>query len=128
LLKNDEGWGRRGNLGFPTKLHKCIFFIYILKMEMSDKTDKEDATGEINTPTNIFNESVLEKIKNKIENMTKFQHIEVLKIIKKNKTIKINENKNGVYINMSYLPKKTINELETYIKYIDDQTAILKNQ
>jgi hypothetical protein len=97
-------------------------------MEMSDKTDKEDATGEINTPTNIFNESVLEKIKNKIENMTKFQHIEVLKIIKKNKTIKINENKNGVYINMSYLPKKTINELETYIKYIDDQTAILKNQ
>jgi hypothetical protein len=96
-------------------------------MEIGDKTEKEDATGEINTSTNIFNESVLEKIKSKIENMTKFQHIEVLKIIKKNKTIKINENKNGVYINMSYLPKKIVYELETYIKYIDDQSAILNN-
>jgi len=78
-----------------------------------------------NPPASIYNEVVLEKIKNKIENMTNFQHIEILKIIKKNKNIKINENKNGVYINMSYLPKKTIYDLETYIKYIDDQTAIL---
>lgn len=79
----------------------------------------------VNTPTSIYNEVVLEKIKNKIEKMTILQHIEILKIIKKNKNIKINENKNGVYINMSYLPIKTIYELEIYIKYIDDQTAIL---
>ena len=84
-----------------------------------------DSPENVNAPTSIYNEVVLEKIKNKIENMTNFQHIEILKIIKKNRSIKINENKNGVYINMSYLPKKTINELETYIKYIDDQSAIL---
>jgi len=94
-------------------------------MEVDDKTEKEDANGETKISTNIFNETELERIKSKIENMTKLQHIEALKIIKKNKTIKINENKNGVYINMSYLPKKTIHELETYIKYIDDQSAIL---
>lgn len=104
-----------------------MFFIHVLKMDTGDKTEKENTNKETTTPTNIFNESVLERIKNKIENMTNFQHIEVLKIIKKNKAIKINENKNGVYINMSYLPKKTINELETYIKYIDDQSAILNS-
>ena len=75
--------------------------------------------------TEIFTESYLEQIKIKIESMTKLQHIEVLKIIKKYKSIKLNENKNGVYINISYLPKKTIQELELYIKYIDDQTIIL---
>jgi len=75
----------------------------------------------------IFNESLLENIKCKIERMNKLQHIEVLKIIKKYKTIKLNENKNGVYINISYLPKKTIQELELYIKYIDDQSKILES-
>lgn len=95
-------------------------------MEINDTPENiNHYTENIPPPTSIYNEVVLEKIKNKIENMTNFQHIEILRIIKKNKNIKINENKNGVYINMSYLPKKTIYELETYIKYIDDQTAIL---
>jgi ribosome maturation protein Sdo1 len=77
------------------------------------------------SPPELFTEDYLEQIKIKIESMSKLQHIEVLKIIKKYKTIKINENKNGVYINISYLPKKTVQELELYIKYIDDQSTIL---
>jgi len=79
----------------------------------------------VNTPISIYNEVVLEKIKNKIEKMTILQQLEIIKIIKNNKNIKINENENGVYINMSYLPIKTIYELEIYIKYIYDQTSIL---
>jgi hypothetical protein len=74
----------------------------------------------------INNEIELEEIKNKIENMTKLQHIEVLKILKKHKNIKLNENKNGIYINISYLPIKIIKELQLYIKYIEDQTVILE--
>jgi len=79
----------------------------------------------VSPPNELFTEDYVEHIKIKIESMSKLQHIEVLKIIKKYKTIKINENKNGVYINISYLPKKTVQELELYIKYIDDQSTIL---
>ena len=76
----------------------------------------------------IPNENQLEEIKNKIESMTKIQHIEVLKILKKHKNIKLNENKNGIYINISYLPTKIIKELQLYIKYIEDQTVILQKK
>ena len=67
----------------------------------------------------------LENIKNKIENMNKIQHIEILKILKKYKTIKLNENKTGVYVNISFFNKKIIQELEEYIRYIEDQTILL---
>lgn len=93
-------------------------------MNNNEKTELP-ITPPLLPTTEIFTESYLEQIKIKIESMTKLQHIEVLKIIKKYKSIKLNENKNGVYINISYLPKKTIQELELYIKYIDDQTTIL---
>ena len=58
-------------------------------------------------------------------------HIEILKILKKNGNVKLNENKGGVYVNLSFLPKDTISELEYYLNYIEDQETsliILENQ
>jgi hypothetical protein len=63
----------------------------------------------------------LESMKNKIENMTKTHHIEILKIIKKNPTIKLNENKSGVFINISLLPADTLDEIREYLNYIEVQ-------
>lgn len=71
-------------------------------------------------------ETDLEKLKTDIEKMPKMQHIEVLNILKKNK-IKVNENKNGIYVNMSYLPKETVEELDKYVKYIKMQSEILQS-
>jgi|UniRef100_A0A6C0HV24 hypothetical protein len=62
----------------------------------------------------------LENIKNAIEFMNKYNQIEVLKILEKN-MCKINENKSGVYINLSFLSEKTIAELEKYVEYTKDQ-------
>jgi hypothetical protein len=62
----------------------------------------------------------LENIKNAIENMNKYNQIEVLKILSKN-LCKINENKSGVYINLSFLSKETIDELAEYIEYTKQQ-------
>jgi len=87
-----------------------------------------DCSSNGSNSKHFFNEIELEEIKNKIENMTKTQHIEILKILKKYKNIKLNENKNGIYINISYLPPKIILDIKTYIKYIDDQTVILENK
>ena len=62
----------------------------------------------------------LENIKNFIESLNKHHQIEILKIFY-NRKCKLNENKSGVYINMSFLEEETIQELEKYIEYIKDQ-------
>ena len=68
----------------------------------------------------------LEIIKSSIEKLGKKQHTEILKILKQNNNVKINENKSGVYINLSFLPNDTILELEEYIEYINDQEKTLE--
>lgn len=71
-------------------------------------------------------EHVLETMKNTIERMNKIQHVEVLKIFKKFPQIKLNENRNGVYINLSYLPQDSICELTRYIEYVEAQETNLE--
>ena len=66
----------------------------------------------------------LETIKKIIEQWPKHHQVEVLKIIK-NSSSTINENKSGIYINMSFLPESTITEIHTYIQYVKDQEHIL---
>ena len=67
---------------------------------------------------------VLDDMKNKIELMDKYHQIEILKILSKN-NCKLNENKSGVYVNLSFLSKNTIQELINYISYIKDQEESL---
>jgi len=62
----------------------------------------------------------LETIKKTIEGMNKYHQIEILKILSKN-LCKINENKSGVYINLSFLSKEIIDELKEYIEYTKEQ-------
>jgi len=69
----------------------------------------------------------LEKIKSSIESMSKDHHIEILKIMKKNQNVKINENKSGVYINLSFLPEETLEEVSNYIGYINAQEMSLQS-
>jgi hypothetical protein len=71
-------------------------------------------------------ENKLEYIKSCIERMSKKQHVDVLRIIKFNSSTRINENRNGIYINMSYIPDSTIVVLEKYIQYVNDQEKSLE--
>ena len=64
-------------------------------------------------------------IKDRIEKMPKNNQIEILKILKQNQAIKLNENKSGVFINISFLPKETIEELTKYVKYVGDQESVI---
>jgi hypothetical protein len=70
-------------------------------------------------------EKRIENIKNNVDKMNKTQHIEILKILKNN-NMKINENKSGVFINLSFLNEKTVEEIEEYIMYIQDQEKTLE--
>ena len=67
----------------------------------------------------------LESIKNYIEGLNKYHHIEILKILKKSANIKINENKNGIFINLSLLSNETLDEIIKYINYIKEQEKTL---
>jgi len=66
----------------------------------------------------------LENIKIFIETLDKHHQIEVLKILDK-QNCKLNENKSGVYVNLSFLSEETILTLEKFIEYIKDQEESL---
>jgi hypothetical protein len=66
----------------------------------------------------------LENIKLFIETLNKHHQIEVLKILDK-QNCKLNENKSGVYVNLSFLSEETISELEKFVEYIKDQEESL---
>lgn len=63
----------------------------------------------------------LENIKNKIESMSKNHQIEILKILKRIPTVKINENKSGVFVNLTFLPEDVLIEIKDYLNYVYDQ-------
>jgi hypothetical protein len=66
----------------------------------------------------------LENIKRTIEALNKFHQVEILRILSKN-LCKLNENKSGVYVNLSFLSDETIAELEKYLEYTRDQENTL---
>lgn len=74
----------------------------------------------------LNNIQTLEKIKQRIEALPKVHHIQILKILKKNSNVKLNENKSGIYVNLSFLPETIINALQKYLKDVDEQERILR--
>jgi len=79
------------------------------------------STNNVNT----FSVSELDYIRETIENMNKFNQIEVLRIMNKHNDVTLNENKYGVHINLSELQNEIIEELNTYIKYVNTQEVAL---
>jgi hypothetical protein len=66
------------------------------------------STNDINN----FSVSELNYIRESIENMNKFNQVEVLRLLSKYKDVTINENKYGIHINLSELKKELLDEIE----------------
>jgi hypothetical protein len=79
------------------------------------------STNEINN----FSVSELNYIRDSIENMNKFNQVEVLRLLNKHKDVTINENKYGIHINLSDLKKDLLDELINYINYVNTQEVAL---
>jgi hypothetical protein len=62
----------------------------------------------------------LNYLRENIEKMNKFNQLEVLRILK-NRNIHLNENKNGVLVNLTEVNDEIIQELETYVNYVNAQ-------
>jgi len=78
-------------------------------------------TNEVNN----FSVSELNYIRESIENMNKFNQVEVLRILNNNKSVTLNENKYGVHVNLSELNKDVIEEMKMYINYVNNQESAL---
>lgn len=66
----------------------------------------------------------MDLLKDKIENLPKLYHIEIGKILN-NHNIHLNENQNGIFVNLSTLSSDIIDKLNEYIRYIELQEKIL---
>ena len=66
-------------------------------------------------------------IRESIENMSKFNQIEILRILTRHKEVIINENKYGIHINLSDLSNDILDELSVYVNYVTTQEIELNN-
>lgn len=66
-------------------------------------------------------------IRESIENMSKFNQIEILRILTRHKEVIINENKYGIHINLSDLPNEILEELLVYVNYVTTQEIEFNN-
>lgn len=82
--------------------------------------NNEEVSLSVNNNSN-YN---LEEIRQKIEKMSKQNHIEILKLLYE-KNVKFTENDNGIFLNLTNLNSEHINILLDYMNYIKNQENIL---
>ena len=64
-------------------------------------------------------------LKEKIETLSQFQQIEILIILKNDETCTLNENTNGVFINLTNVSNEVVSKLTNYLDYVKEQESQL---
>ena len=101
------------------------FIIVILLLQLKFSLDKNNINKNVQT-IQMEQTNELERLKMKIEKLEKEQQIEILRILHENQNVKLNENKSGVYVNLSFLPEDVIDKIKIYLNYVTDQESMLK--
>lgn len=71
-----------------------------------------------------MNNTELLKVRDDVEKMEKIHQINILKIFKKH-NIDFTENSNGIFINMTILNTEILEEITSYISYVNLQQSQL---
>lgn len=82
---------------------------------LSAMNELQSIAQQVETKTNY-----LMALKEGIENMPVIHQVEILRILH-NKQTQINENKNGVFVNISKINDTILRELEDYMNYVIQQ-------
>ena len=69
----------------------------------------------------------LNSIKENIEMLSKFHQIEILKILQHDETCTLNENTNGVFVNLTNVNHQVITEMVNYLEYVKKQEKQLND-
>jgi hypothetical protein len=96
-------------------------------MEVINSSSNSIISGSGSSNNNYDNFGQINSIRDSIETMSKFNQIEILRILSNHKEVTINENKYGIHINLSDLNETILNELLAYIKYVNTQEVELNN-
>ncbi len=75
----------------------------------------------------VYTTSKLNYIRDSIEKMNKFNQVEVLRILNKSKDVILNENKNGIYVNLTEIDDFVLSELVKFIDYTTGQEKLLSS-
>ena len=70
-------------------------------------------------------------LKESIEGLTKFHQIEILKILKKDTSSTLNENNNGIFVNLTSIQTPIIEDMKNYLSYVstqEDQLNIVEDK
>ena len=60
-------------------------------------------------------------LKERVESMTVAHQIEVLRILKSDSDVVLNENSNGTFVNLTSQSQEVIRKLSAYVEYVRDQ-------
>jgi len=99
--------------------------------DITDITDNADNIKNITLKTNIIDSvnnenniqsSDLSKLCKSIEMLEFFHHIEIGKILKLN-NVYLNENSNGIFVNLNKISPKTYKEICNYIDFVKKQES-----
>ena len=113
------------------KYKKILFIIIIIincinKMQTqvnyeANNEDQEEIVAETNV-TKPMTGSVdsLKTLRDNIESLSEFHQIEVLRILHSNH-ITFSENKNGVFVNLSYVNYDVMNKINEYVTFVNKQ-------
>jgi hypothetical protein len=85
----------------------------------------EHQEEQVQNQNKEFNAEELNSIREKIEFMSKFNQIEVLRILSKCSNTTLNENKYGIHVNLSGVSDEVIEKLKIYINYVNTQESTL---
>jgi hypothetical protein len=87
----------------------------MISMSVVESTDSEKYTNE-----------QLKNLKTNIEKKDPSHHKKILEIIV-NHDVGFSENNNGVFLSLNKLPVTILKEIETYLKYIEEQENMLNS-
>jgi len=92
-----------------------------IKMQLECENSLEDKDKYVEE----FSTTQLNYIRDTIEGMNRFNQIEILRILSKYKQVTLNENKNGIYINLTELEPIILAEMAEFVSYTSSQEKIL---
>jgi len=79
----------------------------------------------INEEKKSYSTEELTSIREKIELLTKFNQIEILRILHKDENNMLNENKYGIHVNLTEISPDVIEKLQIYLNYVTTQESTL---
>ena len=98
----------------------------ILSDEEKKKTEEEKENTLQKRKQMKIKAEKMSKLKLQIDNLSKSEYIEIFKIIKMNNE-KFSQNKNGVMFDLMKFSNKAIDEINNFIKYIENNNLLVEH-